>query len=149
MSSEVQKHDQSAIRGTVKYAWNNPNNVFYRNLKVDKAAKNFAKVVGGSSYDFLESLYTIYLDTKSNAAIFNAIIIVNKIESSISRYQAKILQLTGIGHDWKHSKEVWKDILNVLKSLQDLGYTVSLESNHEDIIKLHGREELLYQSLLL
>ncbi|KAG6887513.1 hypothetical protein C0992_011982 [Termitomyces sp. T32_za158] len=170
--AEVQdEHDPLAIRGTVRYKWEKPDlcrptsspsqettqgtvkndsrNVQYWNYKVDRTAKRLAKIVGQSAFYFLESLYTTYLDTKSNTSIFNAIVIVTKLQSNIRNYQGEILQLAGMTQDWKNCEEVSKNVSKVLRSLEDLGYHASLEDDYRELPKLHQTEQLLYQSLLL
>lgn len=86
------------------------------------------------------------MTTHNAAAIFDAIVRVKKYEKWMQTYQHEILQLAGAGDEWKHSEEVSKTILTVLRSLQDLELYTTMEG--ENLAVVHNEREFLYQDLL-
>jgi hypothetical protein len=101
--------------------------------------------MGESPFHYVDALYHLYLINQNNDTFSDATITVARLQKSIRRYQDTVLQLTGVDKEWARCEEIGTCVSNVLKALEDVLCHGMGDLN--DLIAIHSRGELLYQTL--
>jgi hypothetical protein len=101
--------------------------------------------MGESPFHYVDALYHLYLINQNNDTFRDATITVARLQKSIRRYQDTVLQLTGVDKEWACCEEIGTCVSNVLKALEDVLCHGMGDLN--DLIAIHSRGELLYQTL--
>lgn len=124
----------------------NPSNVIYWTIRVEQIVRRLRRDFSDSPFDHLKSLFNDYMTSRKSDAIFSAIVRAERYEKYMKTYQHEILQLSGAGDEWKLLEKVQKSVLDILRSLQNLGLYTTFEG--EDLKAMYDKKEFLYQSLL-
>ncbi|KAG6890857.1 hypothetical protein C0992_012243 [Termitomyces sp. T32_za158] len=121
-----------------------PENVMYWKVQVAKVLRKHRKFVGNSPFDFMERLYTCTLASRKTQPVFDAIVRAERLERYIQKYQGEILQLVGVGKDWREAEQAVKEVSQFAKCLADLGFAVAVDP--DDAHPLHRQKQLMYQN---
>ncbi|KAF8066720.1 hypothetical protein FPV67DRAFT_1449874 [Lyophyllum atratum] len=111
--------------------------------RVERIATKHAAIVGLSPSDYVETLYVQFSISNDDCAIQDAVSRMTKLQSSIRRYHAEILQLEGVGKELGRCDEVSKMVSGVLASLEDLLSSAILDPT--GLAALHKGKQLMYQ----
>jgi hypothetical protein len=118
--------------------------LFYWTERADCVAVKLDNLVNQSAQEYVETIYKRYEKTGNKDDIQDAIVDAARLQKSIHRYEAEILQLAGLGVEWKHASDISKRVGDVVKWLEELLLLAMVDA--KDLIYSHSRNTLLYQS---
>ncbi|KAF6743291.1 hypothetical protein DFP72DRAFT_1080247 [Ephemerocybe angulata] len=106
-------------------------------------------VIGKDRMQYFERACQVFLDAPGNetekANVHRTLTTVNSISERLTHYHNKILNLFGVGDEWKEVQTIalsTRETIQVLEEITVLG-TVA----HEDLIQSYADGDLLYQKL--
>ncbi|KAG6824128.1 hypothetical protein H0H92_007940 [Tricholoma furcatifolium] len=124
----------------------NPQCIQYWTARSLRLESKLQALVGNSAFKFLESLYKDYMESRESQPIFNHIAVVMHLQKKLKEFQARILQLSGAGDEWRAAEGIQKRVSSVLQSLEDLGFYSTAE-DQVDLELMHRSKEFLYQTV--
>ncbi|KAG6823620.1 hypothetical protein H0H92_009662, partial [Tricholoma furcatifolium] len=113
--------------------------------RIERHEKKWQTLCGKSSYDYIEPLFQQYLKSGDRDLISNAIPPVESLATRVARYQADILQLAGVGDEYRQAEGVFKNINETVKMLEDLLSAAMTESKAE-LRRQHANRGFMYQT---
>jgi hypothetical protein len=115
----------------------------YWSARSERITLKFSTLVKGSPFDFIEDTYNSYLISQHLNTLRDPILEVRNIQDSVRRCQNGILQVAGIGEEWKQFAGVAKAIEDVIRGLEEI-LCLAMSDAHE-LKMLHARSELFFQ----
>ncbi|KAF8065988.1 hypothetical protein FPV67DRAFT_1450218 [Lyophyllum atratum] len=105
---------------------------------VERIAIKHTAIISLSPSDYMESLYVQLSISNNDRAIQDAVSKFTKLQSSIHRYHAEILQLKGVAKELRRCDEVSKKVGGVL-------VLSSAILDPSGLAALHSSKQLMYQ----
>jgi len=118
--------------------------LLYWSQRADQVAINFNKLTNNSAFDFVEGIFNIYQTTQDKDVIRDAIVDTSRLQKSIHRYEAEILQLAGVGTEWKQAASISKHVCDVVKWLEEILCLAMVDV--EELSTAYKHQSLMYQA---
>lgn len=120
-----------------------PRNLSYWCAQADAVATKLHTLTGHAAYNYLESTCSSFIFTRRKDDVRNKIISISKLQRAIYRCQDKIIELGGMGKEWERAEEVSKDVVRVVRWLEDILCWAMVDI--QELITLHNHQKLMYQ----
>ncbi|KAG9222042.1 hypothetical protein CCMSSC00406_0008027 [Pleurotus cornucopiae] len=112
---------------------------------VTATLEEFKVLTKGSVRNYLEGLYQKFiLDTQSKI-LSDAVLKVQSLQIKIQRCEKELLQLAGVGKDYRAAESVGKTIHEALLYVEEVSCLSELD--REGLYELYHARQLMYQSL--
>lgn len=105
----------------------------------------FYSITNGSTRRYIESLYNKYTTNYRSDAFSNAIIKLEALHGSIRRCEEALLQLTGVGREFRVAEAVGKLVNEGLRCVEEIACYASIGKG--EVCELYEKRELMFQSL--
>jgi len=102
-------------------------------------------LINPSAREYVEQIYNLYEKSRNKNDIQDAVINASSLQRSIHRYEAEILELAGIGIQWRRASNITKCVGDVVKWLEDLLCLAMVGA--EELIRSYKSGTLLYQTI--
>lgn len=115
----------------------------YWNARAGRVAKTLDDITQGSATAYVEQLVIDFETTQSKDTINNAIIPVSKLQRSILTCEAEVLELAGVGEEFRTVQAIAQRVAELILWLEDVLCFAMVE---KDLIrKKHVEKALRYQ----
>ncbi|KAG6894617.1 hypothetical protein C0992_005388 [Termitomyces sp. T32_za158] len=147
-TSRTEPTSSKATLEKVKHSIHDQDLAFW-SRKVANVDASVTKIIGKSPHTYFECLFETYQSTVlpnngANTIFEDATLCFYELITKVQRSQAEILQLEGVGEEWRHTDDVLKRIKGIILWLEDLiAHTLI---SPDSIVEAHHKKELVYQT---
>ena len=109
----------------------------------ERVQKRLAKITNGSPFEFVHCICKQLLQDHDKDRVHTFSIELSKLQKMLYKYQNEVLQLDGVGNNYKKLQNIVKDVRLVLEWVDEL-LVLAMVDIHE-VRQLYYTSELLYQ----
>ena len=92
----------------------------------------------------MDALLSAYCTSSSNNDILHdAVVTLSGYQKSIQRYEDKILQLAGVGSEWREAHELYNRVLEVVRWTEEVSCLATVGPG--GLVVSHITEQLMFQ----
>lgn len=111
--------------------------------QAEAVAVQLHKLTGPVPHEFLECIYGSYVFTRQKDDIRNKIIDISRLRDQIYECQNHVLQLAGVGIQWRRVEDILKAVVRVVRWLEDVLCWAMIDIT--ELISMHNHGQLEYQ----
>ncbi|KAF4569575.1 hypothetical protein EYR36_009372 [Pleurotus pulmonarius] len=115
-------------------------------LLIARLEQKFKSLTNNSVYNYVDSLYQEYTLKYWPEVFSDALLEVQSLHKRMERCQHILLQLKGVGEEYKRAEKVRKEMNDALKCLDELECYAAI--GKAEVIDSYSKCELMYQALV-
>ncbi|KAF8226896.1 hypothetical protein L208DRAFT_1299617, partial [Tricholoma matsutake] len=116
----------------------------YWHERVTRLSLKFNTLIDAHPTKYVDALLSTYCVSSSNSDIpHDAVVTLSGYQKSIQWYEDKILQLAGVGSEWREAHELYNRVLKVVHWTEEVSCLATVDPG--GLVALHATKQLMFQ----